>query len=183
MNSHKLFFWVLSAVVALGQLGAMPAFAQDVLELETNAKRVDGKNLKCEITPTNDDDGKLAGLSYICSHLQASSWIPYATLAQPEGAVVYAQDDRDVIKLKLSADFDPRNDGGITLDYLRSGISDSRRQYEMTAVKAGQDWVLRDAESGSELSKLCMKKNSKFLIGTVGIASVEPAESSGECDF
>lgn len=180
MSGHKRIFWVLSAVVVLG---AAPAFAQEVLELETNAKKVDGKNLKCEITPKNDSDGKLDGLGYICSHLQASVWIPYATLAKPEGAVLYAQDEREVIKLKLSADFDPRNDGRITIDYLRSGISDSRREYDMTAVKAGQDWVLRDGESGAELEKLCMKKNSKFLIGTVGIASVEPADSSGECDF
>ncbi len=86
------------------------------------------------------------------------------------GVVIYEQRNRDVIKLQVE-NFNLTSGGVTKLDYLYSGVSNTRRVLRLMIVKDGDSFYLAD-KSGKKINRLFVKVNRAPVLGIVGVKEI-----------
>ncbi len=95
------------------------------------------------------------------------------------GMVNFTKDDRDVAILKTPR-FDGQRGGQIDFDFLYNGITGSRGMIHFDIVREGARWTLywdqgQNNSRSESFNYLWMNKNTKFIVGIVGIAWLRPS--------
>lgn len=86
------------------------------------------------------------------------------------GFVLLRESGRDAVILKVK-DFDRDNGGEVIVDYLYSGVNNSRRNLKLGIKKTDADFFLHD-KTGAKVEKLKVYGNWAPFLGLIGIADI-----------
>lgn len=87
-----------------------------------------------------------------------------------DGLVLFRQGNYEAVRLKLES-FTPAAGGIVKIDYLYSGVSNSRRALRMNLVKGASAFNLRSSQ-GTEVIRLRVLGNWNPILGLVGIREI-----------
>jgi hypothetical protein len=79
------------------------------------------------------------------------------------------KDGRKIVRL-LSRNFAAHQGGAVTLDFLYSGVTGSRKQMEFDLSRNGDKWAIK--HKGRNAKKVHFVSNKNFLIGTIGVKKI-----------
>lgn len=87
------------------------------------------------------------------------------------GAVVATKKNTPIVKIRFDRNFDPAYGGHFILDYLFSGVSGERRQFDLDLSRNGSKWEIIVEKKA--VSKLHFIGNKKPVIGTIGVDRIQ----------
>ena len=79
------------------------------------------------------------------------------------------KDGRKIVRL-LSKNFAAHQGGEVTLDFLYSGVTGSRKQMNFNLYRDGDTWAI--FHRGRSAKKVHFVSNKTFLIGTIGVKEI-----------
>lgn len=89
---------------------------------------------------------------------------------QGNGVLLKEHDGYEIIRLR-SENFSSHQGGDIEIDTLYNGMNDTRRSYEFDLVRNGDEWQIEYRRK--KIDKMHFKSKKVFLIGTVGIETIQ----------
>jgi hypothetical protein len=121
----------------------------------------------------SNPDGSIDGMRFITTNVfgrvETDETHPVERV-MAEGMVLFRQGNYEAVRLKLEK-FNPMNGGDLKIDYLFSGVSNTRRALRLVLVKTDNGFTLRNAQA-TEVLRLRVLGNWNPILGLVGIREI-----------
>lgn len=157
-------------------LFVLPLFATELKVVTINS------NIDRDVTEFFLDiveDGSLDGMRFVTKNGRGVvTQDRHATVEEvvDSGIVLFHENGRDAVILRVK-NFDRDNGGEVIVDYLYSGINNSRRQLKLGIKKTDGDFFLHDTNS-NKVDKLKVYGNWAPILGLIGISSIRAVNLS-----
>lgn len=155
-------------VLMFSLMGTAPAADLKVVTITSNIDK-DVTEFFLDIV----EDGSIDGMRFITKNGRGVvTQDRHATVEEviDSGLVLFREGNRDAVKLKVS-NFSPVTGGEVVVDYLYSGVNNSRRALKLGLKKTDAEFFLHD-KSGNRATTLKVFGNWAPIIGLIGISEI-----------
>lgn len=133
--------------------------------------RSDVSNVEYDFRLGLDSDGRVTEIHYSDTENHFEN---YEVGKLETGIVLMRRSGKDVVSI-IAKGVDTKSGGPVSMHYLYSAISGEYRSFEMEIDREGAEWKAYhvDASGRHAFRNLFFHKNEAFLVGVVGISSIE----------
>jgi hypothetical protein len=173
-SKKALFHWAKALVCLffLGMVIHFPVHAKELILLSITADEFPNQKKHFIVNTNEQGDIKNIRLDTFSSKgdlIEKGDSMDVSRMAEG-GLTLLKKEDLNVVTLKgdtLAA----HNGGEVVVDYLKNGISGTRRKIELELDRQADDWKLRSVD-GKSIASMHFKSN-KFFKKTIGIEKIE----------
>lgn len=163
--------WILFTLVCLSTAWAHPDLETHMATVTSNIDTDTGRFYL--VTEANGDIDAIrytiTARSGTTNEDQTHTW----ERIRDGGIVLVHREGREILRLFIDKNFSPVTGGVVRINYLYSGVSNSRRDLLLNLVRTGETFALR--RETTNINTLYIQGNWHVLLGLIGISTITPS--------